>query len=352
MPSIRRVFVYEFVSGGGCYSGPGEIAPGGSLLAEGQAMLTAVAADLQRLPDTAVCVLRDRRLGPVPLDGCEVSWVTDADQERAEFARLTADSAGTIVIAPEIGGALVSRAGWVVRCGGTLWSPSPTVVALASDKHRLAEHLAAAGVPVPPGRALAAGEAPPRDWPYPAVLKRRDGAGSQDVWRLDRWSAAGPRLATPGRLEAYCPGLAASVALLCGPGALVALPACAQHLSDDGRFEYRGGRLPLAPHLARRAQQLAERAAAALPEPRGLIGVDLVLGRAADGSQDVVIEVNPRLTTSYLGLRALCAGNLMGHLADVLAGRPAALCWRSGAVEFDAIGGARWLDNGQATGGS
>lgn len=340
MLPVRRIFVYEFVSGGGCYSAPGEFVPAGSLLAEGQAMLAAVAADLQGLP-AAVCILRDRRLPALPLGDCEVSWVAGADQEREAFARLTAAADGTIVIAPEIGGALVSRAGWVGRCGGTLWSPGPVVVALASDKHHLAEHLAAAGVPVPTGRPLAADEALPRDWQYPTVLKRRDGAGSQDVWRIDRWSAGAPRLAVPGRLEAYCPGLAASVALLCGPSGCFALPACAQHLTDDGRFEYQGGRVPLPFDLAQRAQRLAERTAAALPEPRGYLGVDLVLGEAADGSQDFVIEVNPRLTTSYIGLRELCTGNLMGHLADVLAGRPAALCWRSGAVEFDAGGGVR-----------
>lgn len=343
MSPVRRVFVYEFVSGGGCYSAPAEIFPGGSLLAEGQAMLAAVAADWQVLPGTAVRVLRDRRLPPALAD-CEVRWVGSAAEERDAFAELARSSDGTLVIAPEIGGALLSRVGWVGQFGGTLWGPGPALVALAADKQRLAEHLGAAGVPVPAGRALEPGEPLPRNGPYPAVLKRRDGAGSQDIRRIDAWSAGGPLLSVPGRLEAFCPGQPASVALLCGPGGCAALRPCAQHLSDDGRFEYRGGRLPLPPELARRAQRLAERTAAALPEPRGYLGIDLVLGPAADGTQDYVIEVNPRLTTSYLGLRELCAGNLMAHQFDILAGRPAALCWRSGAVEFDAVGGAKWLE--------
>src|SRR5690606_21127135 len=89
-----------------------------------------------------------------------------------------------------------------------------------------------------------------------------------------------------------------------------ALPACRQHLSDDGRFRYLGGSLPLPPSLHARAARLAQQALDALPAAIGYVGVDLVLGAADDGSRDVVIEVNPRLTTSYLGLRDAVKINL------------------------------------------
>ena len=75
-------------------------------------------------------------------------------------------------------------------------------------------------------------------------------------------------------------------------------------MSDDGRFVYLGGSLPLPHALASRATRLAQQAVAALPDPLGYVGVDLVLGADADGADDYVIEINPRLTTSYIGLRA------------------------------------------------
>ncbi len=85
---------------------------------------------------------------------------------------------------------------------------------------------------------------------------------------------------------------------------------CKQRISDDGRLRYLGGELPLAAGLAERARSLAERALAAMPAAVGYVGVDLVLGREPDGSEDVVIEINPRLTTSYVGLRAAARINL------------------------------------------
>src|SRR5262249_42859079 len=87
------------------------------------------------------------------------------------------------------------------------------------------------------------------------------------------------------------------------------------------------------------ARRLAETAVAAVPGLQGYVGVDLVLGSAGDGSQDWVIEINPRLTTSYVGLRALAEDNLAEVMLAVARGEPVApLTWRPGKVEFSADG--------------
>ena len=41
-----------------------------------------------------------------------------------------------------------------------------------------------------------------------------------------------------------------------------------------------------------------------------------------------VIEINPRLTTSYVGLRALASCNLAAALLNVVAGQKPRLTWR------------------------
>jgi predicted ATP-grasp superfamily ATP-dependent carboligase len=84
-------------------------------------------------------------------------------------------------------------------------------------------------------------------------------------------------------------------------------------------------------------------AARALPEARGYIGVDLVLGKAADGSRDYVIEINPRLTTSYIGLRAASQMNLAAAMVDACRGRRPDLCFDHSPLEFDADGCVRAL---------
>ena len=142
----------------------------------------------------------------------------------------------------------------------------------------------------------------------------------------------------PLRLEEYVPGLAASVAVLAGPQGVWTLVPCGQRLSQNGCFEYLGGRLPLAANLAARARQLAEAAIKALPAPLGFLGVDLVLGAAADGSADRVIEINPRLTTSYVGLRVAARSNLANAMLEVAAGQPPDLCFGSQPVEFRSDG--------------
>jgi predicted ATP-grasp superfamily ATP-dependent carboligase len=135
------------------------------------------------------------------------------------------------------------------------------------------------------------------------------------------------------------PGLAASVAFLIGPRQTVTLCPAEQLLSDDGRFRYLGGRLPLPPELARRAADVARRAVDAVKGLAGYVGVDVVLGDAADGSRDSVIEINPRLTTSYVALRAMTDENLMGLLLTVAGGgRVAEPAWQTGNVRFTADG--------------
>ncbi len=61
------------------------------------------------------------------------------------------------------------------------------------------------------------------------------------------------------------------------------------------------------------------------PTVRGFVGLDLLLGDCV--SEDCVIEINPRLTTSYVGLRRMIHGNLAARLFDLETG-PVSCCTR------------------------
>jgi predicted ATP-grasp superfamily ATP-dependent carboligase len=149
---------------------------------------------------------------------------------------------------------------------------------------------------------------------YPMVLKPARGAGCEGVSlvRNGRELREALRLAgqnrRPGRLllQDYVPGTSASVSLIADGRRSVALAANAQTIRASRPFSYRGGVTPLEPEASRRAVDAASRACAAFPGLRGYIGVDLVLTKSAA----IVIEVNPRLTTSYLGVRASLDGNV------------------------------------------
>ena len=341
-----NIFIYEFLTGGGFFSLDASPQSSPSLLSEGTAMATALAADFAAIEGTDVHLLRDVRV-ELAVSDCQIHEVTDAAAERACFWQLAAEADWTIVIAPEFDGLLAERCLWVRDAGGRLLGSRQETVELTSDKQRTVHHLSEHGIATPRGIAVEAGSRLPADFGYPAVLKPRNGAGSTDTYYLATAAAAdtlGP-LAFEGRLEEFQPGTPVSVAMLCGSEERQSLVPCLQRIADDGRFTYLGGSLPLENDLEARALRLAEAATATLTNPFGYIGVDMVL--ADDPADDVVLEINPRLTTSYIGLRAAANGNLAQAMLDVAVGRtqkipfPSALHCDGQAVEFDADGTVR-----------
>lgn len=301
-------------------------------------MVRSLTADLVAAGIEVHCLL-DARLPGFGVGQFE--RIGSANEERQAFMRQAAAADWTVVIAPEFARNLLRRSQWVLEAGGQLLSPGPAIVSLASDKQRTAEHLERHGIQVPQGvvikDATCIGSIPVNL--FPAVIKPIDGCGSQGVQKVhDASELRAMRDRTPQRLERFVPGLAASVAVLCGTELRIALPACEQRLSFDGHFVYLGGRTPLPELVALRARKLALRAVQSLPHPFGYVGVDLILRTNPSGRDDCVIEINPRLTTSYVGLRALCRNNLAAAMLAVALNQEPALSWHDGVVEFSADG--------------
>jgi predicted ATP-grasp superfamily ATP-dependent carboligase len=302
-------------------------------------MIAALAADFAAIPDSRVTVLRDMRLAELPLRGCEVVEIQSASDWREEFDRLSATADHSLIVAPEIDGILLDSLRQARAGGGRLLNVSEEFATIASDKQRTAERLAAAGVAVPDSVLLDAEEQKlPADFPYPAVLKPLDGAGSQHTLLVTGPHDEPPPYPWSRRLERYCVGRAASVAVLCGRGCRRTLPPAWQTLSADGRFTYLGGAVIDVPQLAGRAEALAMRALDALPPAAGYVGIDLVLGHDPDGCEDVVIEINPRPTTSYVGLRRAVRENLAQVWLELAAGREIELTRRAEPVAWGADG--------------
>ena len=336
-----HLFLYEWTTGGGLISETGQIPP--SLLREGTAMASALAADFAKILGCRVTLLRDVRLDTLTFPGCEVIEIQSAGEWREEFNRLAGEADWTLAIAPEFDRILLQTAQRIIDARGRTLNASHEFIALASNKHRTAERLTAAGVPAPRGRLFPEGEEKlPADFSYPAVLKPVDGAGSQDLYVIASHRDEPPSYAWERRLEEFKPGRAASVTAICGPAGPTLLPPCWQRLSDDARLSYQGGALINESALAERASILAKRALDAMPPARGLVGVDLVLGAGAHGDDDAVIEINPRATTSYVGLRQAVDQNLAQVLLSAIEGKQADVTLRHPHIEF-ADDGTTWV---------
>ncbi|HWG44630.1 MAG TPA: ATP-grasp domain-containing protein [Gemmataceae bacterium] len=337
-----RVFVYEYLCAGGFAAFAGL-----SLPSEGTAMLSAVLKDFARCPGVQTSTLLDPRRAIVDATwGATIQphWLRP-DREEQTFRTLAATADFSLIIAPEFDDLLEQRCRWVEESGGHSLGPSSEAVRLTADKLTLACHLQAQGIPTPV--VFQPSQQTPKALSYPLVCKPRFGAGSQATFLMhdeDEVTRAIVKAGSEGWsgeliLQPYVPGFAVSVALLSGAAQLIALPAVQQQLSTDGRFHYRGGRLPLTKDLDQRARSLAVRAANAVKGLHGYFGIDLILGDAADGSADVVIEINPRLTTSYVGLRQLAQFNLAeAMLAIATDSRMPSLTWGTKTTVFRANG--------------
>jgi tyramine---L-glutamate ligase len=326
-----RVFLYEFTCCGRCSNSISSR----ELRAEGWAMLSALVEDFQRIPEVEVLsFLNSNVFGNNHQRPFLHIDLEDEERTFREFAR-QADI--TLVIAPEFENILSRRCEWVQEGGGRLLGPCLDAIRTTADKYDLRQILRDCGVPTPECHLLA--EKNRRDVPsFPAVLKPRFGAGSLTTYLVgsaEELERLGGSAEEEMILQPFVPGQPASVSFFIGPQQRLPLLPASQIISDDGRFHYLGGEIPLPAPLAKRAQSLATRAIDAISGLQGYVGVDLVLGTAEDGNQDWVIEINPRLTTSYIGLRTLAETNLAETLLEVALGQEAPpLRWRSGFVRF------------------
>jgi predicted ATP-grasp superfamily ATP-dependent carboligase len=299
-------------------------------------MLSAIVDDFSRIPGVEVQSLLRRDL--FPKDSHPHFLRIDSAEEKKAFLGLAARADLTMIIAPEFDDTLVERCQWVEEVNGRLLGPSVSSIRMTADKYALGQHLKANGIPTPDCWLSI-----PKVPEYPLVLKPRFGAGSLETFLIrgpEEWPAfRGEKAPRDLIVQPFVPGQSASVAVLVGPKLQLALPAASELLSRDGRFHYLGGRIPLSEDLTSRAQRLAHQAIESIPGLNGYVGVDLVLGSFADASDDWLIEINPRLTTSYIGLRALAESNLAQALIDVTLGRKVqALKWRPGQVQFSTDG--------------
>jgi predicted ATP-grasp superfamily ATP-dependent carboligase len=315
-----RVFISEYVCSGAC----GELDVASSLACEGRAMLLALLADAARVPAWTVCTTWDRRLGNFPLPNVGVVVVDHPVHEQEVFHRLATKCDATYVIAPELDDLLGRRCQGVLDSGGRSLNAHPEAIRLCSDKLALARHLQECEIPTIPTALLVRGTAPTCG--FPAVLKPRFGAGSQDTYLLrgrrgfDEYAACfedAPET-HQGIVQPLVPGRPISVAAIFdGLGRPAEVwPVADQWLSTDGRFHYLGGKAPADIPCHAAVETLVRAAGASVSGLCGYIGFDLLLPDL-NPHEPLLVEINPRLTTSYGGYRTLTECNLTARVIGV-----------------------------------
>jgi predicted ATP-grasp superfamily ATP-dependent carboligase len=323
-----RILVHEFVSGGGL---AGQDVPA-SLAREGSAMLRALVADLTAIDGHQIVTTVDSRF-PLAAPGVEVVPLPPAQKARSTLLNALISSADAVwLVAPETNRCLERLTARAERKGVALLGSGSSTIRRASDKAALPGILRKHGVSHPATRVVGLSRTnstidlkiAARDLGFPLVVKPARGAGcegvslARDSRELRQAVAVARRSYCGGRLvlQRYVRGVAASVSLVADGCRAVAVTTNAQHVRRSRPFAYSGGTTPLDHPLARRAAEAAVRTCAAIPGLRGYVGVDLIL----TGSEVFVLEVNPRLTTSYLGVRAAVDQNVAAMVLGACAG--------------------------------
>jgi len=108
-------------------------------------------------------------------------------------------------------------------------------------------------------------------------------------------------------------------------------------IDDHGRFHYHGGETPV---IHRRQDELVDTAVRALNVLgcQGYTGVDIVLA-----DQPFVVDVNPRITTSIVGIAACMEEEIADILVEASRGGGPEAVHLSGRVRFDSHGTVEWL---------
>jgi predicted ATP-grasp superfamily ATP-dependent carboligase len=308
MASNLKVFVCEFITGGGLYNAP--LPP--SLTQEGGAMMESLLADLLELPGIELTTTRDPRLPPLPLP-VTTHVPQHADEVWPLWQRCIDDADAVWPIAPESGGVL-ERISTMAQSKKLLGS-APGAIRIAGSKRATALHLARHGIAVVPTYL------PVEFVPQPGshVAKPDDGVGGEDARlfddcdRMREWLNEGRQHSHV--IQPWLAGDPASLSMICHQGRAQLL-SCNRQLIDiiDGSIHYCGSLLNGMAGHREAFDAIAGMVAGALPGLAGYVGVDVMV----DDSQVTVLEINPRLTTSYAGLHRAIGRNPAGLVLDLL----------------------------------
>ena len=303
-----KLLILEFICGG-CWEDP-ELPT--SLHKEGWLMLQALLEDASKIPNYEIYTTWDERLGKFPRPGVNVTTISRPQDFKSAYVHLLNSVEQVLIIAPEFENHLYKL---VNLTGGTTCIPincSPSALNLTSNKSLTKNILRDHHIPTIKDLDV-------RDkLSFPFVKKPVDGAGSTDNWCIrskDDWDAYQSRNYTiPMLTEEYIPGQHYSMGVIVNQaGSIDYLPLAVQHIEIGRQITYQGGQLPATNINQQPFQQLVERCLQAIPGLRGYFGVDMIL---PDNSpqQPVVVEINPRLTTSYIGYRQLTGINLLERM--------------------------------------
>ena len=295
-----NILIFEYITGGGLV---GATLPA-SLVNEGELMLNAVAEDFAELADVQVGVMRDYRLQ------CN-HYVDDEHIVSAEHGYIEViDALSThidalLIIAPESGNILSSLCETYSNREFILLNSAAENTALVSNKLDTFEYLQSYGVSQIPTYEIENIKSVEADR---VIIKPKDGVGCENI-RLLTTTQQLSEVINLGEMknyivQPYIQAQSASLSLLCWQGECRVLSANIQKLVEtDDSLELK----ECVVNALERNNfiEFSNKLIKSLPGLKGYIGVDILI----TNNEVLLVEINPRLTTSYVGLKSALGAN-------------------------------------------
>lgn len=278
--------------------------------------LQALLADLSRLPDVQVTVLRDAALPSLNLPPSVRVFACDAADAAAALDACMGEADAVWPVAPESAGILEHASRHILHRDSLLLGSHPDAVQVFASKHRTSRVLKAAGIAVVDTWRL--------DEPVPEstgawVVKPDDGAGCSETRIFPDHDAArswiSERDAGQYVIQPYIHGKPRSISLVCADGRVLLMSVDEQRMAVfNNQLYYMGSTVGGVRDPQRQYRALAEQLVAVVPGLWGYVGIDFI----ASASGPVVLEVNPRVTVSHAGMRQSIGHNPSQPLIELL----------------------------------
>jgi tyramine---L-glutamate ligase len=333
--SHPKILIHEYITGGGWK----EAGLPDSLASEGFLMLSAFLDDFMRWGKITAFTTIDKRLLNTPISADSIA-IVNPDKYKETFSGLLKECDLALIIAPETDNVLAYLVQQAEDCGVTTLGCTPAAIRTTGNKWECHNILSKAGLPLPETTIVETGfirrrlTAMARQEPvsttrsdpfeiarginFPLVIKPVDGVGCagvnlvKDMDMLRALFEDDQLYPNKVLLQEYIKGEHLSASIISNGRNFIILSLNRQHITEGMPFRYLGGEIMPPPEKDDALHNIVDKIVKTIPGLRGYFGVDLI--KVNNGYK--VIEINPRLTTSYTGLRKVININLAEAIYD------------------------------------
>jgi len=303
----NKVLLFEFITGGGFAQQP---LPS-SLAKEGVMMLQALINELALCPGIELTVVLDWRIKEIQLpDNTTVVNVLKNQCVYQLLPDLINKSGFVWPIAPEIDGALYKVTKLIEKTKAQLLNSCSQAIYLCSDKFATIQSLNLLGIASVETQSL---DLFSGEFEIPWVIKPKEGAGCLDTYYIaheNEFVLVKKQIncLKDYSIQPFIKGATLSLSCLFRKGEAWLLSCNQQQMSiENGQFELEACIVNIESDRINEYQALINKIAIAIPGLSSYVGIDII---QPDHGIPQVLEINPRLTTSYVGIQAATGLNI------------------------------------------